>query len=113
MLGSRTRARLDAEAQGTMVNPTFCFASSDPPRLVSVRGGTEALLGYSQSEFITGKVSLKEMIHAGDAGIAECIFSSHLDARSGCINMRLRHADGRIRCVKGYYTKKPARTGEN
>ena len=96
-----------------MVHPTFCFASSDPPRLVSVRGGTEALLGYSQSEFITGAVSLKEMIHAGDAGIAERIFSSHLDARSGCINMRLRHADGRIRCVKGYYTKKPARAGEN
>jgi diguanylate cyclase (GGDEF)-like protein/PAS domain S-box-containing protein len=71
------------------------------------------LLGYSQSDLITGKVSLKDMIHPGDAGIAECIFSSHLDARSGCFNMRLRHADGRIRCVKGCYTKKPARAGEN
>ncbi len=96
-----------------MVNPTFCFASIDPPRLVSVRGGTEALLGYSQRELLTGKVSLRDLIHPGDAGIAKCIFSSDLEARSGCFNLRLRHADGHIRCVKASYTKKPARTGEN
>jgi len=96
-----------------MVNPTFCFASVDPPRLVSVRGGTEALLGYSQRELLTGKVSLKDLIHHGDAGITKSIFSSDLEARSGCFNLRLRHADGRIRCVKGFYTKKPARSREN
>ncbi|MGO8933666.1 MAG: PAS domain S-box protein [Terracidiphilus sp.] len=96
-----------------MVNPTFCFASSNPPRLVSVRGATEALLGYSQAELLTGEVNLKDLIHPGDAGIAECIFSSHLDARAGGFSMRLRHADGRIRCVKGCYSKKPARAGEN
>jgi len=96
-----------------MVNPTFCFASSDPPRLVSVRGGTEVLLGYSQSEFITGKVILKDLIHPGDAGIADGIFSSDLGAGSGSFNIRLRHADGRIRCVKGCYKKKHSRTGDN
>jgi diguanylate cyclase (GGDEF)-like protein/PAS domain S-box-containing protein len=96
-----------------MPNPTFCFASSDPPRLVSVRGGTEALLGYSQHELLTAKVNLKDLIHPEDAGIAESIFSNCLEIRSGCINVRLRHADGRIRCVKGSFTKKPSRTGDN
>jgi diguanylate cyclase (GGDEF)-like protein/PAS domain S-box-containing protein len=95
-----------------MLNPTFCFASIDPPRLVSVGGGTEALLGYSQRELLTGQVNFRDLIHPDDAGIAEEIFSSNLDARCGCINMRLRHADGRIRCVKGQYTKKPRRAGE-
>ncbi len=96
-----------------MLNPTFCFASSDPPRLVSVRGGTEALLGYSQHELLTAKVNLKDLMHPDDAGVAESIFSNCLEIRSGCINVRLRHADGRIRCVKGCFTKQPARTGDN
>jgi len=96
-----------------MSNPTFCFASSDPPRLVSVRGGTEALLGYSQHELLTAKVNLKDLVHPDDAGIAENIFSNCLEIRSGCIYLRLRHANGRIRCVKGRFTKKPARTGES
>ena len=96
-----------------MSNPTFCFASSDPPRLVSVRGGTEAMLGYSQHELLTAKVNLKDLIHPDDAGIAENIFSNCIEVRSGCFNVRLRHADGRIRCVKGCFTKKPARTGDN
>jgi hypothetical protein len=96
-----------------MVNPTFCFASSDPPRLVSVRGATEALLGYSQGEFLTGKVNLKDLIHPDDNGLADYIFSNGLEIQTGCINVRLRHADGRIRCVKGCYKKKHARTGNN
>lgn len=113
MLASRTQACSDAEEQGPVLNSTFCFASSDPPRLVSVRGSTEALLGYNQRGFLTGQVNLKDLIHPDDAGIAETIFSSDLEARSGCFNLRLRHADGRIRCVKGCYKKKPARSGEN
>ena len=113
MLGSRTRACTDAEAPGPMPNPTFCFASSDPPRLVSVRGGTEALLGYSQHELLTSKVNLKGLFHLDDAGIVKNVFSNCLDIRSGCVNIRLRHANGRIRCVKGHFTKKPARTGKN
>ncbi len=113
MLGSRTRVCWDAEEPGPVLNSTFCFASSDPPRLVSVRGGTEALLGYNQRGFLTGQVNLKDLIHPDDAGIAETIFSSDLEAESGSFNLRLRHADGRIRCVKGCYKKKPARSGEN
>jgi len=96
-----------------MLNPTFCFALSDPPRLVSVRGTTEALLGYSQRDFLTAKVNLKDLIHPDDAGMADYFFSNGLEIRTGCINIRLRHADGRIRCVKGCFTKKPARAGEN
>ena len=106
MLGSRTLARIDAEVPGPMSNPTFCFALSDPPRLVSVRGGTEALLGYSQRDLLTAKVSLRDLIHPEDAGVAGCIFSPDLQKPRGVINIRLRHADGRIRCFKGTFAKK-------
>jgi diguanylate cyclase (GGDEF)-like protein/PAS domain S-box-containing protein len=95
-----------------MVNPTFCFASSDPPRLVSVRGATESLLGYSQHQFLTSKVHLKDLIHPDDVGVAASVFSPDLGVRSGSLSLRVRHASGRIRCVKAHYTKKKARTGE-
>ncbi|HVN92931.1 MAG TPA: PAS domain S-box protein [Terracidiphilus sp.] len=96
-----------------MSNATFCFASSDPPRLVSVRGGTEALLGFSQNDLLTSKVNLKDLFHPGDAGIAQNLFSNCLELPSGSVNIRLRHADGRIRCVIGRFNKKPARTGQS
>ena len=103
---------MDAEEPGPMVNPTFCFASSDPPRLVSVRGATESLLGYSQHQFLTSKVHLKDLIHPDDVGVAASVFSPDLGVRSGSLSLRVRHASGRIRCVKAHYTKKKARTGE-
>ena len=113
MLGSRTRACINIEAPGPMSNAIFCFASSDPPRLVSIRGSTEALLGYSQRDLLTAKISLQDLFHPGDSGIARSIFSNCLETRSGSVNVRLRHANGRIRCVKGRFTKKPARTGDH
>ena len=112
MLGSRTRAWTDAEVTGPMSNLTFCFALDDAPRLVSVRGSTEAMLGYSQREFSTAKVHLRDLIHPDDTGAAKCIFSPDCESRSGCLNLRLRHADGRIRCVKGHYTKRQARPSD-
>lgn len=110
MLGSRTRAWTDAENAGTMSNLTFCFALDDVPRMISVRGSTEAILGYSQREFSTAKVHLRDLLHQDDTEAGECIFSPDFESRSGCLNLRLRHADGRIRCVKGHYTKLQTRS---
>ncbi|MGA9060289.1 MAG: EAL domain-containing protein [Terracidiphilus sp.] len=96
-----------------MSNPAFCFALNGSLRLVSVRGGTEALLGYSPEAFITSKVQLRERVHPDDADLAESLFSPDLKNRTGVFNIRLRHADGRIRCFKGHYTKKRRRPGED
>jgi diguanylate cyclase (GGDEF)-like protein/PAS domain S-box-containing protein len=101
----------DAEEPGHMLNPAFCFALSDPPRLVSVRGDTEALLGYSQDHFLTPKVRFEDLIHPGDASIAARMFSPDLGTPSGHLHLRLRHAGGRIRCVKAHYNKKHGRAG--
>ncbi len=106
MLGCRTLARIDAEVPGPMSNPTFCFELNGLPQLVSVRGSTEALLGYSRRAFLSSKVQFKDLVHPEDAGIADSIFSPNLEKPSGVINIRLRHADGRIRCFKGSYAKR-------
>ena len=89
----------------------FHIALKDSPRVVSVSSGVEALLGFSPEDFLASKVSLEDRIHPEDAGIARTLFSSDIENPSGVLNIRLRHADGRIRCIKGRYAKKHARGG--
>ncbi|MGA2571030.1 MAG: PAS domain S-box protein [Terracidiphilus sp.] len=109
MPGYRMQASVDAEAPGPGSNPTFCFLLDEAPRLVSIRGDSETLLGIGQRTLLSGKVQFKDLIHPDDAAVAARIFSSDLEPRSGVFNIRIRHADGRIRCFKGHYVKKPSR----
>ena len=95
-----------------MLGPTFCFALGHSPRLVSVGGDVEGLLGFSREAFLASKVHLNDLIHREDTGVAESLFSPDLKVRSGVFNIRLRHADGRIRCIKGQYAKKPGRAAK-
>ena len=69
------------------------------------------MLGFSREEFLTSKVHFRDRIHPEDAGVVDSLFSPNLEKRSGAFNIRLRHADGRIRCIKGRYTKKTDRAG--
>src|SRR6202034_131318 len=73
----------------------------------SVSESIEPLLGFTQDDFLTSRVQLRDRIHPDDSALADFLFSPHLDKRSGTFNIRMRHADGRIRCLKGQYIKKP------
>lgn len=78
---------------------------NDPMTVLSVTDDIEAMLGYRADEFLTGKVSFKERIHARDQDIAVVLFSPAPEQSSGSSNIRLRQADGRIRCVRVDYSK--------
>ena len=80
-------------------------------KVLSVSDGIEALLGFSAEDFLAFRVSVKDRIHKDDADIAGMLFSSPIENKSGTFNIRLRHADGRIRCIKGQYSKEPAKRG--
>ncbi|MDR3752675.1 MAG: PAS domain S-box protein [Terracidiphilus sp.] len=84
---------------------TFCFDLKSPPRLVSAGEDVEALLGYSREDFLTASVHLLDRIHPEDASLAETLFSQNSTNTSGSVNLRIRHADGRIRCLKARYAK--------
>jgi diguanylate cyclase (GGDEF)-like protein/PAS domain S-box-containing protein len=79
--------------------------------ILSITADIELLLGFSSDDFLTGKVSLKSRIHADDQDIADDLFSAGIDQPSGTFNLRFRQANGRIRCVKGHYTKEPDASG--
>ncbi|HLY41638.1 MAG TPA: EAL domain-containing protein [Terracidiphilus sp.] len=70
-------------------------------QVVSVSEGVEQLLGFSQSQFLAGAISLADRVHTGDLDIVDRIFSPGQDLASQVFNLRVRHADGRILCLVG------------
>ncbi len=78
----------------------------------SASGGVEAWLGFGREEFLASRAQFKDLIHPGDADIARALFSPEGESRSGSVNLRLRHADGRIRCFKCHYTRLEPRKNE-
>lgn len=109
MVISVAQVQADAEVQGQMSDATFCFALNSPLRLVSVGEDAESLLGYAPEEYLTARVQLKDRIHPEDADLVATLFSLKRTDASGSLNLRIRHADGKIRCLKARYAKTHAR----
>jgi diguanylate cyclase (GGDEF)-like protein/PAS domain S-box-containing protein len=72
---------------------------------LSVDADIETLLGFSATAFTTGEVKLADLIHVDDADVAAQLFSRAPESQSGSVNLRLRHADGRVRCVRACFSK--------
>lgn len=83
----------------------FQIALIKPNVVLSVGDSCENLLGFSSEDFLSGKVSLQAMIHAHDQDYADVLFSPHITQVAGTFNLRIRQANGRIRCVKSQYRK--------
>lgn len=73
--------------------------------LLHVSDSLIALLGYPADSFMSGAVSLAACLHADDQDIAVAMFSPEQTDVLQVTNLRLRHANGRIRCVKATYLK--------
>src|SRR5208283_4960798 len=95
-----------------LVEATFDIALRTPPKVLSVSNGVEELLGYTPLDFLSSKISLSDRIHSHDADIAASLFTAETQERAGKFNIRLRHADGRFRCVRGSYRKRARSGGE-
>ncbi|MBK5914720.1 hypothetical protein CCR84_10380 [Rhodocyclus purpureus] len=74
-----------------------------PEKVLFVSGDIEALLGFSPEDFLSGRVSLGERIHRDDLDLAERLWVTGNGA--GSCNLRLRHADGPIRCIRAQFTR--------
>ncbi len=96
-----------------MIEATIRFALMDSILVLSIDENIEALLGYKAEDFLNNRVSLKDRIHPHDHDITNRMFSPSIHNKSGPFNIRIRHANGRIRCIKGYYTKETGSNGQN
>ncbi len=95
-----------------MIDAAFRYVLSKPPRLASACGSVEGLTGLNPDDFLASRIDLRSRIHSEDAPFFESLFTSDIQRPAGGFNIRLRHADGKIRCIKGSFTKSRSPKGE-
>src|ERR1700733_11434906 len=89
------------------------LALADPPRVLSVNGCIEELTGFAPRDWLSSTISLRDRIHPGDAQTSNILLSPDLLNPYGSANLRLRHADGKIRTIHASFTKEHCQnTGE-
>jgi diguanylate cyclase (GGDEF)-like protein/PAS domain S-box-containing protein len=101
----------------SLLEGTFRLSLTERLKVLAASDSVEALLGFKPEDFLTSRVRLQDRIHPGDSEIAELLFSrenpDHIQASPGSFNLRIRHADGRIRCIRGQYSRQAGPDGED
>ena len=92
-------------AEDAVIEAKVRVALTDQMRVLSITGSIEALLGFSPDDYLAARVSLKKQIHPHDTDLADALFSPENPGKSGVVNIRLRQANGRIRCIKAHFSK--------
>ena len=80
-------------------------------QVMLVSGSVEGLLGFSPEQFVSGKVSLQDRIHPDDADLAAELLSLQNQRDNETFSLRIRHADGKIRCVAARVTQEGTKKG--
>lgn len=102
MKSKRSNEVLEVNVQISLLN--------DAILVLTISDSIQKLLGFSPDDYLTGKVSLKEQIHPDDLDIADILFSTE-NLSSNVANIRLRQANGRIRCIKVISSKETTSNG--
>jgi PAS domain S-box-containing protein len=106
--------------QGHMSNPIQLEARlqllSVPPYTVfSVEGAVESILGYSPNSFLQGEVTFPSLTHTDDQDVLEAMLHSQVlhsaQSQTQFCNLRVRQANGRIRCLVVQYAQEFAVAG--
>jgi diguanylate cyclase (GGDEF)-like protein/PAS domain S-box-containing protein len=78
---------------------------TDPIRVLFVCEEIEKLLGFPPQDWLSSRISLRDRLHPEDRDILGPLLAANLSIPSGSFHLRMRHADGRIRCLHGNYRK--------
>jgi diguanylate cyclase (GGDEF)-like protein/PAS domain S-box-containing protein len=79
--------------------------------VLSVSEGAESILGYKAEDLLSSRLSFPGLVHPNDSDVASRLFSPKSREHSGIANLRMRHADGRIRCMRGHFTREVSNHG--
>jgi len=94
-----------------VIEARLCIDLGAELRVLSAEAGASHILGYSAEDLVSGLVRIKHLIHPDDSDVAAQLFSPVLAPEPSTANLRIRHADGRIRCVRAEYSRRAARRG--
>ncbi len=97
----------------TVIEAHFVIQLTEPDtaRVLSVDDGITTLLGYPPEDFISAKISLRDLIHSDDQDIADRIFKPDSAHDNNGFNIRLRQASGKIRIARGSFSKQTSDSG--
>jgi len=73
--------------------------------VLSLTHNISELIGVDADDFLSAKITLQSLFHKDDYDILEHLFSFEPQRLRSKRNIRLRHVDGRIRCIVAHYTK--------
>ena len=98
-----------------MLEADFRLALKEKIDVLSASERVESFLGYKPREFLLSAVSLEGLVHPRDAAVVRHLFSTEsrdeLRGESGELKVRVRHADGRIRCLSWVYEREKKAQG--
>ncbi|HET7102743.1 MAG TPA: PAS domain S-box protein, partial [Terracidiphilus sp.] len=80
-------------------------------RVVAAEGCVRELLGYEAGDFVSPRVLLLDRVHRDDVELAGRLLRGEADTGIHPCNLRVRHADGRMRCLRGEWVR--GREAEN
>jgi diguanylate cyclase (GGDEF)-like protein/PAS domain S-box-containing protein len=83
----------------------------DPPLVLSVCDSIETLTGFPPQSWLSSHICLQDRIHPSDIHLLNSFLSADLSRPSGSASIRIRHADGKLRCLRADYSK--ARVAES
>jgi diguanylate cyclase (GGDEF)-like protein/PAS domain S-box-containing protein len=93
------------DARTFVLEARFRFRLAPNLRVLSASGYIEALLGFNPQDFLSSRVDLFERIHHRDRELSRRIRRLEPRGEQGTCSLRIRHADGRIRCLRVAYFK--------
>lgn len=83
----------------------FHFDITSGVRLLEVGPEVVELLGFPRELWLKGSVDLRSLIHADDSDLADLLFCPAPANGEMVLNLRVRQANGLIRCCKAEYRK--------
>jgi two-component system, sensor histidine kinase and response regulator len=87
------------------VTARFQLGLTEPLRVLSACEDVQLLLGFSPEEFLSSQITLESRIHPEDRGLVRSLCEPGNSALSGAHQLRVRHQDGHIRCVRAEFTR--------
>jgi len=91
--------------QNITAEPFFLISLEGSTTIKSVTDNIFELIGFKAEDFLSGKILLQKLIHPKDDDISDLLFLNELNIKSGSYNLRMRHNDGHIICLKADYKK--------
>ncbi|MGB9031338.1 MAG: diguanylate cyclase, partial [Acidobacteriaceae bacterium] len=84
---------------------TVRISLSDPPLVLSVCDSIESLTGFPSQDWLSSDICLQDRVHPSDIHLINSLLSPDLRRPSGSASIRIRHADGKLRCLRADYSK--------